>query len=239
MAFDPSVRVVRELIRATMRELKIEHESTDNHIWAVSYAQQPLASIRYRGPLCFTIEGAVLKVAKHRPMNQPHGYHYSNARRYASCLTSFDTISLPLSDPDFDVRLRTLLDDSLPLTNRRPAAWKQIMESSLGQYYLPDVPDEHPPKSLGSQIAAAMFPEWVQRLVWAFKALRGWRPPQPPAKPVAPIDEDKRLLEHALRRHFRVDAAGIAAVLGTVMALRQSGLSPEAIEAQTVEITER
>jgi hypothetical protein len=53
MAFEEVERGVREMVRSVLQEKGIKHRSTERTIHTICYAQQPLASIQYPGPLRF------------------------------------------------------------------------------------------------------------------------------------------------------------------------------------------
>ncbi len=214
MAFDEVTRGVRGLIRSVLQERCIKHHSTPRFITTICYAQTPLESIEYYGPIRFLYGDDLIVYVYGMPM-EPDLYYTEIEER----------VKFDLAAPDLDVQLTSLLDRYIDDKHKRPDHYKTLVRSTSYQYCF--IPDRFDSSQL--QHRFPLFPSvWEQ---WWLKARRWWRR----LWGALPLD-DKFCWLQAIQRHFKVSAEEAAVVTETVQALRESDTDKSVITTATAEI---
>jgi hypothetical protein len=231
MALGQIHRGVRELIRVTMRERGIKHRSHKNEIRSITYAQQPTMTIEYEGPIFITYEEPVVKVVcyggdKDLAYEDPHvrrkikhlsWVHHSELPKYRRKEHIVDSIGIDIHDPKFCDILGKFLDKHISKQNKNQDNWKRLYRDTDEEFYfIPTTVQLKQDKYLTVRQAII---RWVMLKFFN----------------IDPSDYDWYWRE-TVKRHFRCTAEDLEQVNQTVTALRNSKLSHEEIEHNTVQI---
>jgi hypothetical protein len=214
-----------------MRERGIKHRSYKDEIRSLTYAQQPTMTVEYEGPIFITYEEPIVKIVCYGgtedlpyedPVLRKKVKHLSWIS--ASELARFrldehvtGRTGIDIHDPKFCDILGAFLDEHIPDENKRPARWKRIYKDTDEEYYfVPTKVHKREGKFLTVKQAIA---RWV--MLTFFR--------------IDPADYDWYWRE-TVKRHFRCTEEDLEQVNRTVHALRNSNLSREEIEHNTVQI---
>ncbi len=227
---DEVVRGARELVRTVLRENGIKHTSNDFSVSTICYAQQPLISISYVGPVIFNFDDNIINITVYGLLckNGKNGDIWSLVTTNDSIDDARQTWSsdqfiwtgiiehakLDISDPHIDVKITQLLNKRIKPINKRPAGYK-LHATDNRNHYIPDI-DIDAKMSIASKIKS-----WFSRL---FK------------QRLLTPDEQFYYIQ-AMRRHSKLSEEETIEVLKTARALVVSGLSRYQIKRQTAIIT--
>lgn len=225
MAFEEVERGVRELIRSVLRDKGLKHRSLPHQITPICYAQQPLCSIEYYGPISFSYRHSLITAYVYVPDKSKPPKDavklFSKLHRMLSYDVDFDespsiaSVKFDISDPDCDKRIGELLDKHVQDKHKRPAPHKILLRDKHA-HYVPDVTIEKTQEELTRW---QRFKRW-----WDYS--RG-----------KVSTDDTFYLSQALMRHFKLK--DVSEVIETIEALRASGRSEQCIERQTKEILDQ
>ncbi len=215
-------RGVRELIRAVLRESGIRHRSLSRAISTICYAQQPLASIQYDGPIRFTYDTGVVTATVHSSFVKVSDFIPNiNQSLLASDVHVMEVQKFEIDRPDFDVRVKKLIDRHISRSNRSPSPHKHVYLST--KLFVPDIVvvpqkllSKPKPKSWLSRLKNLFFADDVEEL------------------PIMSFDFH---LQQAIIRHCSILSVELLEIEKTALALLYSGKSRNAIIAETKIIT--
>lgn len=214
---DDITKSLRDLIRITMRERGIKHKSTTYEITSICYAQRPLTSIEFLGPIKIIcdLERAVLIVEVYSSEENAikDAQYFPNSTIGCNeyevvALTAKYTIEI--ARPDMTDVLGAILDKHVPDSIKQPMPHKKLISKPY-KFYV---------SSTTSVKSRRPFFQKCKDVVLSIFNVD--------------INNQDFYWEQAIKRHFRADSKELNEIRQTVSHLRN--LSHSRIQNDTEEI---
>lgn len=253
MAMDIIKRGTRDLVRSVLREKQIKSCSSETRIRTICYADQPVISVKYKGPLEFLYKDGRIIINRHFDKDNS-GYRKIDNDLFHLIDDSHKSITainyvgakqachhecvgtLEVSDPNFSELVGEIVDKYIVDRHKKASQHKRIVTASDEDWFIPDI--ELTDNKI--EAVAIHIPQPSKSLisiVWNYVFGRFKLPP-PPSPPVD-NDHDVFYLKQAILRHCNISSNELLAIESTAATLKFSKLQHERIEMATKLIKEQ